>query len=240
MARQPIHPPDTTPRQLKLGILPLLLMAASFIAIADWVVARDLYYQMRAMYFPTTPGQIDDAKLGLSHSMDVTTSFEIQYTYGIDGQRYTGNRYRYIVLPEDTRLLKRVIEHLRQSKTVPVYVNPNDPHDAIIQPGISGTDLMLIMFLLPAHVFAGLWVAAVITNDILGRSFAHVCKVLGIVGIAIPYLFVVVISEITDSDPPIIVPALTLIILIVLIGCAIAYVLGRKRSKDRLERKAIV
>ena len=76
----------------------------------------------------------------------------VQYKYAVAGKTYSGNRYRFGDLYAVEGKSHQIVAEHPVGKPVLVYYNPDDPADALLQPGVDGGDLFLAMFLLPLNL----------------------------------------------------------------------------------------
>jgi hypothetical protein len=88
---------------------------------------------------------------------------EIEYNYTVNGVGYTGHRYRYDDHNATLEWDATVEEHPRWSSQT-VYYNPKNPADALLQPGVDGCDLLLLLFALPLNILTCTLWSAMITR----------------------------------------------------------------------------
>jgi hypothetical protein len=135
----------------------LLIFWTSLMLTADFVVIETAVRQARSVNFASVTGKMVQSEIGkgaVSHR-----GVEIGYNYTVNGIAYTGHRYRY-----DDR--HAVWEYSATVGAFPrwsarkVYYNPDDPADSILDPGLAGCDLLLLLFATPLNVVTlALWVA---------------------------------------------------------------------------------
>jgi len=138
---------------------PLLLLAmwTGLVLAADFVVLDTSVRQFRSRGFASTTGKIVQSVV--SKGPMTHRGVAIQYNFTVNGADYTGHRYRY-----DDRNI--TFEYAAATNAFPVwsertvYYNPADPGDSLLNPGLDGSDLLLLLFALPLSVVTlALWMA---------------------------------------------------------------------------------
>ena len=84
---------------------------------------------------------------------------DIRYHYAVNDRAFEGRRFRYNATSSSGSAwaVKAVAAHPAGSQTQ-VFYNPRHPEDALLAPGVDGTDLMLVLFLMPFNiVMFGFW-----------------------------------------------------------------------------------
>jgi len=142
-------------------IYPLLLLTCwtGLIVAGTFALIETTVRQHLALRFSTTRCRIVQSQLGRSEMS--RRGIEIEYNYTVNGVDYTGHRYRYDDHNATLEWGATVVEHPRWSFQT-VYYNPKNPADAVLEPGIDGCDLLLLLFALPLNVLTStLWSAIV-------------------------------------------------------------------------------
>jgi hypothetical protein len=140
---------------------PLLLLVfwTSLMLTADFVVVETSVRQARSVNFASTIGKMVQSEIGkgaMSHR-----GVEIGYNYTVNGNNYTGHHYRYDDRNEAWEYSTAIDAFPRWSERK-VYYNPDDPADSVLDPGLDGCDLLLLLFATPLNVVTlALWVAVV-------------------------------------------------------------------------------
>jgi hypothetical protein len=138
---------------------PLLLLVfwTGLMTTADSVVIATSVRQTRSVDFATTTGKMVQSEVGrgaMSHR-----GVEMGYNYTVDGISYTGHHYRY----DDRNAAweySTAVDAFPRWSSRRVYYNPNDPADSVLDPGLDGCDLLLLLFATPLNVVTlALWVA---------------------------------------------------------------------------------
>jgi hypothetical protein len=148
----------------KSGLLyPMLLLACwtGLIAAGTYALVETTVRQQLALKFSTTQGRIVWSEVG--HSAISRRGVEIEYNYAVDGVDYTGHRFRYDDHNAAMEWEVTVEDHPRWSSQT-IYFNPKDPADSLLQPGVNGGDLLLLLFALPLNVLTCTLWSAMITR----------------------------------------------------------------------------
>ena len=133
-----------------LGLF-VLILSGTLLAF-DGYVGWSVYRQIRAQNYPTTKGVITHSEVTGHGGRHSNYSPSLQYKYAVAGKTYSGNRYRFgDVYAVEGKAHQIIAEH-PVGKQVQVYYNPDDPADALLQPGVEGGDLFLATFLLPFNL----------------------------------------------------------------------------------------
>ncbi len=138
---------------------PLLLLVfwTGLMLTADSVEVATAVRQARSVDFASTMGKMVQSEMGkgaMSHR-----GVELGYNYTVNGISYTGHHYRY----DDRNAAweyRSAIDAYPRWSARKVYYNPNDPSDSLLDPGLDGCDLLLLLFATPLNaVTLALWVA---------------------------------------------------------------------------------
>ena len=135
----------------------LLVFWTGLMLTADFVVIETSVRQARSIHFASTTGRMVQSEIGkgaMSHR-----GVEIGYNYTVNGVNYTGHHYRYDDRNAAWEYSTAVDAFPRWSERT-VYYNANDPADCVLDPGLDGCDLLLLLFATPLNVVTlALWVA---------------------------------------------------------------------------------
>src|SRR5579862_236955 len=141
-----------------------LFLFASFwsalVLFFDGMAGHNLWKQFESSHYPFTTGVITHSEMTV-HRGSKSTSYgiNIQYRYEVNGHSYYGSRFRYSSDGSSNYALalEAVNAHPVGSPTR-VYFNRGNPDDAVLSPDVEGSDLMMLLFLMPFNlVMAGLW-----------------------------------------------------------------------------------
>ncbi|MDY7109627.1 MAG: DUF3592 domain-containing protein [Planctomycetota bacterium] len=163
----------------KRSALGFLLFFALFwcglTGVFDGFIAHTIYRQSRAESFPTTTGLVSGAEITSETSTDsdghssTTYRAEISFRYDVDGRTYASDTYRYGAMgSSDRSYAESVAQRYPVDSEVTVHYNPRDPSDAVLETGVGGMEMFLILFLTPFNL-VGLWLLAMVGGSIRRR-----------------------------------------------------------------------
>jgi hypothetical protein len=153
-----------------------LILAIFGLAWSGFVLTFDafefggLYHQLAALRYATAPGRVisSEVKVGKANRKRKVYSPNISYSYEVDGKVFHGNRYRYGQMASNDNSAARTVAEFPAGAAVTVYYRPDDPTDSLLRPGATGTDLFVLLFMLPFNlVMLGIWWA--LANQLLLR-----------------------------------------------------------------------
>lgn len=116
--------------------------------------------QVLAQRFSTTPGTILSSEVTYHDDGDGTThGVRITYAYTVAGRNYVGDRFRYgNFSSSDCGWASQAVGEHPPGKPVTVFYNPRSPGQALLRPGLAGSDLFMLMFMTPFNaVMLGFW-----------------------------------------------------------------------------------
>ena len=130
----------------------------------DFMCVRGIVMQTMAGDYPSVPGNVIDSRVESHSDSEGGTSYsaKLRYAYVVNDHRYEGKRVRFGMESFGGR--KGSQQYVREhppGSAVTVYYDPAKPSEAILEPGVAGTDLFMILFLTPFNVIMfGAWVFA--------------------------------------------------------------------------------
>lgn len=135
------------------GIAPwvLVLFWSGLVLTADLVFCVTTWRQHEATRFAVTTGKI--AQSGLGQGALGRRGLRLRYTYGVNGVKYSGSRYRY---DDDNVSLRydKVLEQYPAHTSHKVYYDPSNPRDSVLSPGVDGCDFLLMLVATPFNIVA--------------------------------------------------------------------------------------
>jgi len=146
-------------RKLKFSY-PLILLTCwtGLVVAGTYALIETTVRQHLAMAYPSTMARIIQSEVG--RGAVSRRGVEMEYNYSVDGVNYTGHAYRYDDHNMSLDWDVTVEDHPKWS-AARVYYNPKDPSDALLEPGIDGGDLLLLLFAVPVLIITGtLWISA--------------------------------------------------------------------------------
>jgi hypothetical protein len=139
------------------------LFWSSITLLFDGLVLRNLVAQWRAKTHPTTVGRILESTVKTGRGSKGAKSYrpEITYQYEVAGRRYESRRYRHSFSSSSDRTsAQRAVRENPRGAERTVYYDPANPAEAVLDPGIGGADIFMLMFLTPFNgVMLAVWLA---------------------------------------------------------------------------------
>jgi hypothetical protein len=139
-----------------------LLIWSAFTLLFDGFVLWGIARQLMATTYPSAAGVITHSVVQSSSDGEGTTYRpELRFDYTVAGMAYTGTRYRYQVVASGQGNARQIVAGHPVGQQVAVRYNPSDPANSVLQTGVEGIDLFLILFLTPFNVvMLAFWWAA--------------------------------------------------------------------------------
>lgn len=126
-----------------------------FTAVFLTILLKGMVAQTIATGHPTTTGEILTSSVTTQSTSDGKSyDHTISYRYTVDGNEYIGDQIRHGFSMSSKAAAKQTLDRYPKGASVAVAYNPANPHDAILEPGIGGRDLMFITFMLPFTAIA--------------------------------------------------------------------------------------
>jgi hypothetical protein len=143
--------------------------------VFDGFIARNIYRQSQAESYPATTGVVTSADISSHTSTDsdghtsTTYRAEISCRYEVEGRTFTSDTYRYGAMgTSDRSYAESVVQRYPVGAEVTVYYNPADQSDAVLEVGVSGMDMFLVLFLTPFNL-VGLWLLGMVGGSVRRR-----------------------------------------------------------------------
>lgn len=92
----------------------------------------------------------------------------IRYEYSANNIRHESDRLRYGQPPTSRRTAKRIVSDHPPGRPIQAFIDPTDPTRSVLFPKLKGSDLTLIVFLVPFNA-AGVFLLTVSIAALLGR-----------------------------------------------------------------------
>ncbi|HEU5070061.1 MAG TPA: DUF3592 domain-containing protein [Verrucomicrobiae bacterium] len=146
------------------GLTILLIFGLFWTALVgtfDGLLGCNFYRQVRASHFAQTTGQVTASEVTHHRGSKGGTTYgvSIHYNYTVDGQKFSGDRYRYANWSSsDSQWAHDAVAQNPVGAAVPVFYNPKNPQDSLLSPGVTGGDCFMLLFLTPFNVvMLGIW-----------------------------------------------------------------------------------
>lgn len=122
----------------------------------DGLIGDKLWHQIESRDYSVTTGRITCSEVARRRGSKGGTIYtpDIHYHYVVNGQSFDEAQLRYNAGPtgSDEEWATQIVnEHPIGSETQ-VFFNPNNPADSVLSPGLDGSDVMAVLFLMPFNV----------------------------------------------------------------------------------------
>jgi hypothetical protein len=151
---------------------------SAFVLLFDYVMwFRDTLPQLHTFRFLAVEGRVAKCveKVEADQDGNASSKVDIEYSYRVANQEYTGSTIRYADYWTNLRAPEFVADH-PTGNGVTVFYDPENPSAAVLEAGFDGRDLFLPLILLPFNaVKIGFWCLIVVglRNDGGGWSKLH-------------------------------------------------------------------
>lgn len=128
--------------------------------VFDVFIGYTLWRQVRAESWPTVSGVVTKSEVESHSDSDGTTySAEISFRYQVNGQANESDTWRFGAgSSSDSSEARGVVRRYPVGQPVTVHYDPNDPSSAVLEVGVQGSDLFLLLFMTPFNVvMLGIW-----------------------------------------------------------------------------------
>lgn len=127
----------------------------------DYMLVKQVVGQVQSTNFPSVTGHIIHSELTRSTGSKGGTTYgvDIRYRYQIGDQSFESKRYRTTDwTTSDSAWARAAVAKHSVGSEATIFYNPTNPKQALLLPGLDGSDLMLALFLTPFNVvMLGLW-----------------------------------------------------------------------------------
>ena len=137
-------------RFLRLALLLCFVLPVSLLTLGvDVWAANRFVQQARAAHRPSAMGTVTESTVATSRGSKGSTNyhFVVRYTYEVEGRRYAGSRVRYLMDNGTQDTVVGLARRFPQGSQVEVFYRPETPSEALLQPGLRGSDFLLLMLL---------------------------------------------------------------------------------------------
>lgn len=135
--------------------------------IFDGYIAYTLKKQIDATNYNETKGVITSSEVSQHTDSDGDAMYaaSLKYTYQVNGQAYTGDRYSYGAMSTSSRSYAAgIVAAHPVGAPVVVYYDQSDPEESTLRQGVDGSALFMTIFMTPFNiVMLGGWVMLVKT-----------------------------------------------------------------------------
>ncbi|MCP3061157.1 DUF3592 domain-containing protein [Myxococcus sp. K38C18041901] len=137
-------------------VLVFVLPWLAITGFADYMVGSSVGRQVQSASWPTAQGTITSSEVETARgNKSITYGLKVAYTYSVDGQQREGHKYRITTSRSgDIEEAQALVDRYPVGARVTVYHSPGPPSEAILQPGLGGGELVVLLMLLPFNLVA--------------------------------------------------------------------------------------
>jgi len=136
----------------------LLIFGGVIAGVIAWMIVKG----MRAKNWPTTSGSVIDSQITMHYNDDGDRMYgaAVSYQYAVDGLEYSSDKRTFADYNSSSRQrAEKIVAQYAPGTAVQVYFRPDDPGDAVLEPG---TNVTMFLFLLLPLIFMGIGVAGLL------------------------------------------------------------------------------
>jgi len=130
------------------------------VLLFDGFMGHGLYQQYESQNFPSVTGTITHSEVTSHRGSKGGTSYTavIEYSFAVGDRKLVGNKIRFGLASASYASASALVGAYPVGAAVPVYYNPANPAEALLSPGVKGSDFMGLLFMTPFNmVMLGLW-----------------------------------------------------------------------------------
>ncbi|MFP2926968.1 DUF3592 domain-containing protein [Pyxidicoccus sp. 3LG] len=133
--------------------LAFLLVWSLIVLLADGFILYGIMQGLRATTWPEAMGTITHSSVSTSRGSKSTTyKLAVRYSYSVDGRLHEGDRHRFSGWSSSSSgAAEALVRRYPVGSSVTVFHAP-DATDSVLERGITGGDLFLLLFLLPFNL----------------------------------------------------------------------------------------
>ena len=153
-------------------LIGVLLFAGVFLYLG-WEVVRQETGALRggsaSKIWPTVEGRVISSTVQTKHGTggDITRYYPVvEYEYSVEGKSLRGNRITFDTQPMDHTSAASIANRYSVRRSVPVFYDPEDTANSVLEPGTSGTSWLGIGVGIVFAVVAG----AMLVTRLVRRS----------------------------------------------------------------------
>lgn len=184
------HP---TKMKVPLFLLVFTVVWSVFVLFMDYGLTRGLWAQGQSSAFVSGKGGVLQSSVKSSADGESHEPL-VLYAYSVNDRRYEGCCFRFTNQTRGYQWCMRYVAAHPPGSEIAVFYDPSDPGTALLNPGLTGRDLMLLLFLMPFNVvMVGLCAICILMHRVargsvrvtvrfLERGLCHVARMPGTTG----------------------------------------------------------
>jgi hypothetical protein len=134
---------------------------STIVVLFDVHIGGNLWNQFACRTYPTATGEITHSEVTQHRGSKggITYGVDIRYRYAVNDRPFAGTRFRYSAeSSSDWAWAQRAVAGHPVGSQAQVFYSPRNPQDAVLSPGVEGSDLFEVLFSMPFNmVMLGLW-----------------------------------------------------------------------------------
>jgi uncharacterized protein DUF3592 len=145
------------------GYIIVVVLWSGFTLTLDVPWGCTVVWQIQVLGYPTVVGRVTQSDIEAFHgSRNTAYSPKIKYAYRVNGNEYTGDRYRYGQMSGNEGSARRIVAEYPVGRQIDVFYSVTEPSDSVLLAGLEGADLFIPLFMTPFNmVMIFLWFAPV-------------------------------------------------------------------------------
>ncbi|MEM9942641.1 MAG: DUF3592 domain-containing protein [Planctomycetota bacterium] len=138
-----------------------ILFWTLIVGFFDVITGRNMWNQIGTRSFESVPGIILSSEVESHYDSDSGTNYrpKIKYEYVVNNQKLVNDSIRYGETSSNDSYAKEFIDQHPVGSETTVFFDPQNPSDSVLETGIQGSDLFLLVFLTPFNIImVGGWI----------------------------------------------------------------------------------
>lgn len=150
-----------------LFFLVFVLPWVGMTAAADYFAASNLVRQAQTENWPSVQGTITRSEVVETRRNKSTEyGLKLAYAYSVDGQPHVGSKVQSTQsMSGNRRFAEKQVARYPVGTRVPVYYQPGQPSEAVLETGLDSSELFLFMLLIPFNLIA-LWLGRAVVSSL--------------------------------------------------------------------------
>jgi len=117
-----------------------------------------LYETARSQSFPATQGTIRKSRVDVEYDEGTSYTVEVEYDYQVAGQKFVSSRFRWTQSSGSAEWTQAQVAARPPGAVVPVFYDPDNPAQAVLDRDFAMCDLFLPLFMIPFNlIMIGVW-----------------------------------------------------------------------------------
>ena len=129
---------------------------SAFVVFFDVHIGRNLWSQSASRHYSAATGQITHSEVTRHRGSKGGTTYgvDIRYHYVVNDRPFDGTRLRYDQSSSDRAWAERTVADHPVGSQTQVFYSPQNSQEAVLSPGLDGSDVLLLLFVMPFNMVA--------------------------------------------------------------------------------------